>query len=128
MRLTPAMRDWLIDRVAQRLNAGTITILAAGDADDGVLVSIPFQSPAFEPARNAVAVSHDLPPSVNVATGEARRAQLATSTGEVIADVPVRSVDDPNSDPGDVILDRTDFQRGGVCTLTRVTLALPLRP
>lgn len=125
MRLTLAMADWLVDRVAQRLNSGTITIR---QVDTLPLVSFDFQADAFQPAVQAVALANTLQPSVVSATGRAAFADLATSTGEVIAEVSVRSAEDPDAEEGDVIVDRTDFHRGGVCVLERVTLTVPLRP
>lgn len=124
MRITVDFANWLVDRAAGRLNSGTLTIHPESDL---VLVAIPFQREAFQPAENTVAVANPLPETVVSASGEARRATLATSTGEVLAEVAVRAVDDPDVQQGDVIVDRTDFHRGGRCVLERVTLTVPLQ-
>lgn len=135
MRLTVAARNWLVDRVANRLNGGTLAIYAGSlplepltESAQAPLVELRFASQAFYPAEQGLAEAYDIQPAVVRTTGEAGWAQLVTSTGEQVGDVRVRAVDALDVELGDVLVDRTDFHRGGLCEVGRVTLTVPLRP
>lgn len=133
MRITVAMANRLIGELAYQLNAGSLVILDgarpskpdASLAFQPVLVSIPFQTPAFADPVDGAAVAHDLPPQAIAVSGDAGFAQLHTATGQVVADLTVRAVDAQDADQADLLLERTDFQRGGLCTISRLTLRLP---
>ena len=125
MRVYEAAADWLIDRFCSRLNNGMLVIYEGADL---ILTEFQFQAQAFTPAVAGVAEANPLPATIVLATGEATRAQLITSSGEALAEVAVRAMDAPDAELGDIFVDRTDFHRGGTCVLERVTVSLPLRP
>jgi hypothetical protein len=124
MRVYEAAADWLIDRFCSRLNSGTLVIYSDSER---VLAQFQFQAQAFLPAVNRVALANDVPPTVASASGDAVRAQLVTSLGEAIAEVPVKDMNATDVELGDILVERTDFHRGGTCVLGRATLSLPLR-
>lgn len=121
MRLTTATVNRIVDDLASRLNGGALVIY---NGSQNELVRVPLDSPAFESAVDGIAVAIDLPESVILATGEGSRAQWQTAQGEGLADLVVRGVDAEDADAADVLLDRTDFQRGGMCSVSRATLSL----
>lgn len=129
MRLKPSARDRLLEDFATRLNAGAIVIYAANPSTNPLaepLIEVPFQSPAFQPVDNGRVEAFELQPTLILRDGDARWAELVTANGEAISDVSVRAIDAKDAEEGDILVDRTDFRRGVLCTLTRVTLTLPM--
>jgi hypothetical protein len=130
MRLKSPARDQLLTAFASRLNAGSIVIYPVNPATNPLtepLIIVRFASPAFRPAVEGRVLAHDLTQTPVIRTGEAKFAELVTADGEAIGDARVRAVDDVEATNGDILLDRTDFQRGGMVTLASVTLSLPLQ-
>lgn len=127
MRLTTQAQDgWLTD-LAQRFDGGTLRLLEAGTLGV-VLVEIPFDSPAFEPAISGKALARALPATVVTATGDVARAQVVSASGDAIADLVVRLLGALDEFEGDLILDRLDVQRGGICEIQSLVLRLPRQP
>lgn len=124
MRLSVATADLLVNTTASQLTAGSLVIY--GDDEGQPLVVIPFQTPAFNLAADAHAVALDLPATLIQASGRATRAQLVTAEGQLVATLTVKAQDDRDVADADVLVDRTDFQRGGMCAIGRVVLRLPL--
>lgn len=122
MRLAEKTANRIVNELAARLNGGALVIYN-GSQDE--LVRMPLESPAFESAVDGVAVALELPESAIIATGNASRAEWQTAQGERLADLVVRAVDADDADTADMLLDRTDFQRGGLCIVSRATLSLP---
>lgn len=128
MHLAIGMADWLVDRFASRLNAGRLAIYSSLPPVNGQpLVVLEFQANAFQPSKGTVAEAYPLQPAIVMASGEARTALLMTGSGEVLADVRVKTVDATDAEIGDVLVTRTDFHRGGLCEVGRITLTVPLR-
>ncbi len=122
MTWTPAAVDRIVDDFAARLRRGWIVMYASRpDGQTPPLVRQPLAG--FAPAVDGLAVALDLSPSQIDRDGTARWAELLATDGEVLAVVRVRSVEEQaQADPGDVLVDRTDFHQGGLLTLARVTL------
>lgn len=131
MRLSGPSLNGLVNDFAARLQAGSLAIYAGdrplvpGATTADPLVVIPLGSPAFPLAVDGLAVQASLPPAVIDRSGEASWAQLLTMHGEVVADVRVRSLSDPTATEADLVVDDTDFRRGGLVSLARLTLSLP---
>lgn len=134
MRLGLDLRNRLVDAMASQLSGGMLALYdgrpalkVSTTAWQDPLVVVMLESPAFGPSADGTATAPDLAPAPIQRTGEATWAQLLAADGSVLADLPVRTLDDPNAQPGDVLLDRTDCQQGGSCQLTRLTLTLPMQ-
>lgn len=128
MNLSSYATNRLVDEAAALLDAGSLRIYESGPSASlrEALVSVPFQSPAFGPSdEQGQAIAHELPATPIALTGEARWGEFVTATGTVFGDLKVRAVDADDAADADVVLDRTDFHRGGLCTIARVVLRLP---
>jgi hypothetical protein len=131
MRLTVPERNRLVNEMAMRLTGGALVVFS-GTRPTTPETALGFQQElarvqvaSFALAETAVAVLDPIPETVIAVSGEASWAQWQTSSGEVLADVLVRAVSDPDANDADMLLDRTDFQRGGLLMLSRATLSLP---
>ncbi len=124
MQITPSVASALLTTFTRPLSGGSIEIYA-GSPPSGIqdrLTSIPLARPAFAVNEQGHAVALGVLSSVILVSGTAGWAQLLSGDGEVVADLTV------GTDSGsDLVVDRTDFQRGGTCTLDAVTLRLPLQ-
>lgn len=134
MRLAPAVLNRLVETLATECAGGTIAIYDGDPPSSPLdpvptfrdpLVSLRFQSPAFSPAKDGRALAKILEPQGIANTGEASWARLAGDDGDVKADLIVRSKDSPEAREADIVVDRSDFHRGGICTLSSVVLRLP---
>jgi hypothetical protein len=135
MRLTEDTVNGLVDGLASKLAGGRIGFYA-GSPPNSPTVSVPiFQelvvlrlaSPAFRPAVGGRATGLIPEPSDIRDTGEVAWARLSTATGEPVADLVVASPTSAEAKEADIIVDRTDFHRGGKCTVSSMALRLPLR-
>lgn len=132
MRLAIQTANDQVNALAARLDGGSIEFYTGappGTPEDDwtaeLLVSIPLPAPAFHHAQDGRAISHDLPATLILVTGEARWGRFVTSQGEVIGDMLARTPDAPDVEQADAIFERTDFHRGGLCAVSVVVLRLP---
>ncbi len=119
MRLTMETRNRLVDEMAGLLAGGELVL----SSPDVQLVRIPL--PGFGPAVSGIAVSEDLPDTVIQQSGDATTAMLVSADGIAIADLVVRAQDAEDVKTADVVLDRTDFQYGGICRVQAILLTIP---
>ena len=108
-----------LSALADALENGVLEILDAtrDAAFPGVLVTA--QMPDLAVRGNQLLASTFAPATI-LATGEAKAARLLTAAGVHMADLTL------GTEHADVLMDRTDCQRGGVCTISSLTLTLPL--
>lgn len=88
------------------------------------LVEIPLLYPAFEPAVDGRAMGHELMPMPVAVTGDAGWARLLSHQGDIVADLTVRQADAPDADTADIVVDRIDFHRGGLCRVAPLVLTM----
>lgn len=136
MRLTEQARNTFVDDLTHRLAGGELAIyegpLPASPTDSvptfkEPLVRLHLPAPAFAPAVKGSAEGYPMEVAPILATGEASWARLTSAKGEVVADLVVTAIDAKNVRDADVIVDRTDFHRGGKCTVTHFALRLPMK-
>lgn len=130
MRLTLVVLNQLVDTLALDCAGGSLAIYAADPRQrplEEPLVTVPLPVTAFPPAVDGRAIAERLPSVEIAATGEATWAQLLNNANILLADLRVRQQDDPNAQRGDLLLDRTDLQRGGRLELTGFVLSVPVR-
>lgn len=132
MRVSEATVNRLIDTMGASLDGGALVFYdgrpprpSEALEDPAELVRVLLPVPAFHPAEAGKATSHDLPDTLVGDTGEARWARLLTSGGLVVADLVVRAQEAPDRASADILVDRTDFHRGGVCRLQPLILTMP---
>lgn len=121
---TEHVLNGFVDEMSRHLSGGSLVIYDGDGTFTEPLVRIVLPVPAFPIAEGAKTVARALPPSVIDRTGEARRAQLLTATGEVLANLTVKATDAVDADEADVLVDRTDFHRGGICQVSQISLRL----
>ncbi len=124
--LSEASANGLLDDFGARLDNGTLAIYAGTSSSlSGALVALPLGIPAFRPAIDGRLIAHDIPPAVIGKSGRATTAHLLTQTGELVTVLPVRR--DSDAVVGAVLVDRTDFQQGGLCTVSQLILTVPVQ-
>jgi hypothetical protein len=131
MNLHPDLENDLLDYLAHQLDAGTLTI-HEGKKPASPLVDLPtfldplavlsFRSPAFSPAMNGKARATELS-SIVLRSGTATWGRLANA-GQTVADYVIKASTDPDADEADLLMERTDFHRGGPVVISSVTLKL----
>lgn len=129
LRLTTQAADRVLAHgLLSEIDAGHLNLYSgsrpktpdAGLELQALLVSIPLT--AFTASVGTLTTTAFTPELIQ-ATGEARWAQLLASDGATLGDLTVGTL---GRDPSpDVILDRTDLQKGGTCVLERLTIVLP---
>ena len=122
-----AIRGWSAPLNAGRLEIydGLAPTLVSDDASfQTLLVALPLESPWYEINAAGILIALGFPVTAQIQmTGDAKWARLVTASGEVEALLSVgTAADDPVPD---VVLDRLDLQRGGLCTLDHLRLTLP---
>lgn len=129
MIFTISMANWLVDRFASRLNGGRLAIhnSVAPVVGQPPLVELAFKANAFQPADGTVADAFPLEPAIVMQSGHAQSAALLMANGDLVATVPIKLVDAPDAEIGDVLVTQTELQRGGLCQVSRITLSIPLR-
>jgi hypothetical protein len=125
MDITVETANVMVDAMTARLNGGSLRLYDGRGAFPTLLVSVPFGSPAFAPALLGVAAAYQLNPTPALASGEVQAAALVTATGAVVAMLTVRAQDATDAAQADALIDRTDVQRGGLCTVGSIVLTLP---
>ena len=132
MRVSTFAADRTLDYFAAQLNGGALELYDGPmPGDDEALAFQPLlakhvlETPAFTPSLNVRVTAYGFPnQTVILATGEARWARLVKGS-LVVANLTVGLKQaDPADDP-DVILDRTDLQRGGICRVDQLSLTWP---
>lgn len=108
MKLTNEVASDVVDYAADKLNGGALVIYD----DDVVLVSVALPTPPFVRAVNGLALGNELPPTTIAANGHATHARLHTASGETFADLTV-GLEGAKTRP-DIVLERSDFQSGGI--------------
>lgn len=124
MKLTEPTAAALLEAFARLIDGGTVDIYSGSPplVFQAKLASIPLGHPALVVTDRGLAVGMGPLSSVVLATGEAGWAQLVSQREETVAELTAGTA------PGnDLVLERTDFHRGGQCTITDLTLRLPLR-
>jgi hypothetical protein len=134
MRIHEKTLNGLVDDLTLRLAGGTLALYPGGPPaspqDDlpvfkDALVVVTLRTPAFHPAVGGRAMGLPLETAGIRATGEASWGRLSTSSGEAIADLVVSAADSPDVREADIVVDRTDFHRGGICAVSSMLLRLP---
>ncbi len=124
MRLTVDVVNGVLDQIATSLNGGALVFSTVEGAFQQELVRIPLPSPAFTKAFDGQALGHALPEMPIAVTGEAATARLETAAGHVVADLTMRTEDAADAAMADVLVDRTDFHRGGICRVAPLVLTM----
>ncbi len=128
MTLSEQTINAIVDDIGLRLNGGQLRIFesAPAGAFSEPLVALQLRSPAFPPAVGGRAAA--LPPQkAEIArTGEASYGELVTASGEVLATLVIAATNSPEARYADVLADRTDFHRGGMCEVVSIVLRLPM--
>jgi hypothetical protein len=125
MEITVDTANVMVDAMTARLNGGSLRLYDGRGAFPTLLVSVPFGTPAFMGADNGIAVAHAVPPTPALVSGEVQAADLVSASGAVVAQLTVRAQDALDAAQADAVIDRTDVQRGGLCTVGAIVLTLP---
>jgi hypothetical protein len=128
MKLSEKTVNAVVDDLGARLSGGQLLIFES--VPTGVfaepLVALQLRSPAFQPASRGRAVAMTPQKAEIARTGEATYAELVTAAGEVLATLAVAAANSEAARDADVIADRTDFHRGGMCESVSIVLRLPM--
>lgn len=127
MIYTTVGRNLLAEALITAVGDGQLVLYGSLDySAASELVAIPLPYGIFsQPTAGQASLINPLLPVTIGQSGDAVTAELLTRDGSTVATMRVRSVDDPNAERGDLILDRTDLQRGGRFELSRFDLTVP---
>jgi len=127
MKLSDTTVNAVVDDIGARLSGGQLRIFESKPAGafSEPLVSVQLRSPAFQPASRGRSVAVPPQKAEISRTGEATYAELVTAAGEVLASLVVAAASSEEARNADVLADRTDFHRGGMCESVSIVLRLP---
>lgn len=135
MILAEATLNGLVDDLSLRVAGGVLRIYGEDVARvppqtplstfTEPLIELALRLPAFQPAIAGKAIGLPVDATTIAKTGHATWARLFTAAGEVVADFTVAAIDAENAEQADVLVDRIDFQRGGLLTTLSMVLGLP---
>lgn len=127
MILAFATANSLLEQLVADLASGQLRIYEREPSgSQSPLVSIPLGPDAFGQPSAGQVTSKALPAAVIEVSGQAGWADLVSRDGTRIGALIVRAMDARDVRSADLILDRVDFQRGGICQIDSITLQLPV--
>ena len=115
-----------------RLSGGSLELYAGSrprlpdtNTLPNTLVRLQLEAPALIPSDAAQASIPGPLVAEIIATGDVGWARLLRADGTIEADLVVKAENADDASIADVLVSRTDLQRGGICTITVLTVSLP---
>ena len=131
MRLSTVALNGQIEQFIASLDRGTLELYSGSmpspyaETFPDLLVSLPLKAPAFVADGSGMAEINGPIESLVLRTGELGWGRLIDARSRIIADVVIKASGSEDVETADLVVNRTDLQRGGLCIVDQLTLTLP---